>query len=216
MPYIIYKLTSPSAKSYIGWTSRTFKDRLRHHKSDAKKGKQTKLSKAIRKYSFESFTKEIVYQTNNLEESYNKEKEYIQEFDSIKNGYNISIGGELAHLGCKHTEESKNKIRIARAKQIVLTGWRHTEEAKEKIKIKRKQQIISPESNLKRSNTLKGRFVAYNPARVTPEANLKRSLKMKGIKHKRIKCDYCNVITTTQLIHRWHNENCKFKSKTIK
>lgn len=66
-------------------------------------------------------------------------------------------GGIKGRIGLPHTEETKNKIREARKLQkSPMTGKNHSEETKEKIRQKRVTQVISEESNIKRSNTLKG------------------------------------------------------------
>lgn len=119
---IIYKLTSPSGKVYIGQTQKTFKKRLSTHISATKSGKKNKINNAIRKYGLDNFTKEILYDTNNLDILNQKEMEYIKLFNSVNEGYNHTLGGEgtkglkfseehlknmsLSHLGIKQSSES--------------------------------------------------------------------------------------------------------------
>ena len=54
---IIYKLTSPSGKIYIGQTTRSFQQRLKEHITQSG---CVILSFALKKYGFENFEKEIL------------------------------------------------------------------------------------------------------------------------------------------------------------
>ena len=59
-------------------------------------------------------------------------------------------------LGKKHTQETKMKMSVIRkGKNNHFYGKNHTDETIEIIKNKRKNQIITPESNQKRSETMK-------------------------------------------------------------
>lgn len=88
----IYKHTSPSGKSYIGQTTRTWQ--LRAGK-DPIKGYHgsTKFKNAIRKYGWDNFTHEVLEDgITDPDELDMKEKFWIEKFDCVKNGYN-SLGG---------------------------------------------------------------------------------------------------------------------------
>lgn len=88
MEIYIYKHTSPSGKCYIGQTS-DIKRRWRE-----KSYKQCpKFFNAIQKYGWENFEHEIVCICHTSEEADEKERYYIQYYDSINNGYNITAGG---------------------------------------------------------------------------------------------------------------------------
>ena len=88
---IIYKLTSPEGKSYIGQTIQTFNKRMSGHVHG--KSYCRALKDAIEKYGFDTFQKQIIWEGDNdliLE----KEKYYIDHFNTIyPNGYNLSSGG---------------------------------------------------------------------------------------------------------------------------
>ena len=87
---IIYKLTSPSGKIYIGQTTRSFQQRLKEHITQSG---CVILSFALKKYGFENFEKEILITCD--DDLLNiKEIEYIKLFNSLEpNGYNIRTGG---------------------------------------------------------------------------------------------------------------------------
>ena len=104
--YIIYKCTSPSGKVYIGQTGRTLELRWKEHSKLARCGGNLPLSRAIRRYGVTSFKLEVVvsgvpdYMINPFE-SY-----WINYYNSLKLGYNCTIGGEGLN-GFKHSEVTK-------------------------------------------------------------------------------------------------------------
>lgn len=92
---IIYKRTSPSGKSYIGKTFLQEQERWKQHVSEANRGeKLTKLNKAIKKYGGENFSVEILESCLEEPELSKREKYYISYYDTYKNGYNSTLGGE--------------------------------------------------------------------------------------------------------------------------
>jgi len=94
---IIYRLISPSKKSYIGKTSNTFKIRFGQHirawKSPTRKY-SSKLYNAFNKYPPETWKQEIIYSCLNEDLLNEKEKYFIKYYDSINFGYNITAGGD--------------------------------------------------------------------------------------------------------------------------
>lgn len=93
---IVYLAISPSEKKYVGITSSSLKKRKRRHFDDALyKKKNRPFSKAIRKYGQE-IKWEILEEVDSLDEAIYLEKYYIKFFDTYKNGYNCTHGGEGA------------------------------------------------------------------------------------------------------------------------
>lgn len=93
MGYTIYQhLNKINNKSYIGLTKRSLQARWGACGEYYKQC--TKFWKAIQKYGWDSFD-HIIIETNisTLAEANEKEQYYIEKFNSIKNGYNISKGG---------------------------------------------------------------------------------------------------------------------------
>ena len=102
----VYMLTSPSKKRYIGITSqKCVEDRWKDHKK--KHSNCTLLKRAINKYGFDNFKKEVLVITNNIYlEKY--EKDFIKVYNTLApNGYNCTTGGELNKT---LSEETKEKI----------------------------------------------------------------------------------------------------------
>lgn len=90
--WTIYKHTSPSGKSYIGLTS---KDPEKRWLEGAGYNPKTKFGKAISKYGWEQFSHEILEDgISTLEEAQEREKFWIKHFDTFKNGYNSTEGGD--------------------------------------------------------------------------------------------------------------------------
>ena len=58
--FVVYKLTSPRGKSYIGQTCRELSQRLFEHESQARKGVKRKLYSALRKYPLNQWYKEVL------------------------------------------------------------------------------------------------------------------------------------------------------------
>lgn len=70
------------------------------------------LGKAVKKYGFDAFAKEVVEYCQ-IEKLSELEKFYIKEFHTHVSegiGYNISWGGDATFKGLKHTEETKKKL----------------------------------------------------------------------------------------------------------
>lgn len=81
---------------YIGITN-NFKKRVSAHKSRAKKGyRNLKLYNGMKKHGIENFDFFII--EDNIEYNqilYDKEVYYIKKYNTFKEGYNMTIGGEI-------------------------------------------------------------------------------------------------------------------------
>lgn len=113
--WVIYKHTSnTSGKSYIGLTKRGVAFRWAQHKKDAAKGSKFKFHAAIRKYGPDDWRLTLLeVGITTLEEAARLEAAYIHMYDTYKNGYNATEGGEGV------TGPSKYKDR---------TYWQHIDE----------------------------------------------------------------------------------------
>lgn len=87
---VIYKITSPSGKCYIG-RAKDFYVRMRTHKHSAENPYNNGVYSAIRKYGWENMTFEIIDVANNKYEAIEKELKWILFFDSYRNGYNRTL-----------------------------------------------------------------------------------------------------------------------------
>lgn len=106
MTCCIYRLLSPSGKSYVG-QSIDFNRRLIEHKNYKKKS-LPKLYQAIKKYGIENFSIEIleICEPELLNE---REVYWINHYDSCNNGYNCTTGGQSFFKRSKETREKLSK-----------------------------------------------------------------------------------------------------------
>lgn len=94
MAYIYCIKNDVNDKLYIGKTIYTIDQRFKQHIRDAYNHKcNSKLHRAILKYGEKHFYPVLIEKCSN-DEVYEREKYYIQLYDSVKNGYNITYGGE--------------------------------------------------------------------------------------------------------------------------
>ena len=88
--YCVYCHTFPNGKRYIGITNNC---NQRWKNGDGYKH-QRKVYNAIMKYGWDNIRHEILVDDIPKEKAQELEKKLIAEFDSIQNGYNVSVGGE--------------------------------------------------------------------------------------------------------------------------
>jgi hypothetical protein len=95
---IIYRvLNKVNGKSYIGLTTLTLGDRKQKHWTNSKnpnKNNKQALYLAIQKYGWDNFEWQELCSALTKEDLIELEKQFIQEYDSYKNGYNNTLGGE--------------------------------------------------------------------------------------------------------------------------
>jgi len=118
---IIYKTTNKiNRKVYVGKDSKSNPDYF---------GSGILLQKAIKKYSKENFTKEVIDLTENEEDLNEKERYWIRFYNcKVPNGYNLTDGGD-GTLGFFPNEESRKKMSEAGKRKIF------TEEHRRKLSI---------------------------------------------------------------------------------
>lgn len=118
---IIYKYTSPSNKIYIGQTIHE-KKRRNDFLCITTNYSGPKIDNARRKYGPENFQYEVIFriESSNKEEVRsilnNKEKEFIELFNSISNGYNIDEGGSYTDI--RYTQQCSEELRQIRSSQM--------------------------------------------------------------------------------------------------
>tara|TARA_Y100000992_G_scaffold200619_1_gene136714 strand:+ start:194 stop:841 length:648 start_codon:yes stop_codon:yes gene_type:complete len=109
----IYKISFPNGKCYIGFTTRTIKERWVEHNKHAKAGNTRRLYNAVRKYNMVDTFQMIVIDTAETEEELcEKEIAHIEINNSNsegRNGYNMNDGGDGV-FGYRHTEEGRLQI----------------------------------------------------------------------------------------------------------
>jgi group I intron endonuclease len=188
--YSIYKATNTAnEKVYIGFAT-NFYNRKRTHKTDSKT-KQTKFHRAIRKYGWDAFNWEIIYQSKDKEHTLKTmEPFFISQYNSCELGYNITIGGEGAT--CPKTTEWKNKIS-------------NTRKSSESCK-------LASITNLKKANEANKLHPPANLGRkFSDEAKKSFSIERKSRTYIAVVCPHCGKTGGQISMNRWHFDNCKFK-----
>ena len=111
---IIYLVTFPNGKMYIGQTTKDLEHRKSRHKSEVNLGSKYSFHMAINKYGFENLKWEMIDTAFNQEELNDKERYYIRKYRTYtryknSNGYNRTLGGEGVR-GLVHSNESIKKM----------------------------------------------------------------------------------------------------------
>lgn len=224
----IYKLTSPSGKSYVG-QSIDIERRIHHYKLLRSKG-QTKLHNALLKYGFDNFKIEylkIFYNyisEEKMQEFLDRyEIYYINKYNCITNGYNIRGGGSRGKL----SEEAKRKISIKNIGRIFTDehlkklsishmGYKMSEEQKRKISTRSKINGISKETRDKMVSSRAG----YRPTKETlinqSKSHIKKSVLQFDLNGNLVKKWDCAVYAAKELNYTvsciYYACNGKFKT----
>ena len=117
----IYKITNTlNDKVYIGQTIKTVQKRFTQHKNNSNKEyfSQIVLYKAFNKYGIENFICEEIEEVPNdkLDE---REKYWIEYYDSYFNGYNSTLGGRTTQLYNWDTDDIIEKYMILKSARSV-------------------------------------------------------------------------------------------------
>lgn len=108
--YVVYRHVFPNGKSYIGITCA--KPYHRRWRGGTGYYQQPKMYNAILKYGWENVQHELLYENLSQDDANRIEREMIEKYNSVENGYNISTGGGGTY-GIPCSEETKLKIGIA-------------------------------------------------------------------------------------------------------
>jgi len=209
--FTIYKITNKlNEKPYIGFTKHNEQKRLKEHVYHAThQNKPYRLSQAIRKYGAESFTIEVLYQSQDGEYTLKTMEEYfINEYDSHRNGYNMNEGGSGS---LEYTEEQKKKRsennywkgKDRSGELNPMFGRKHSEESKRKMSDKQKGKLsgdkhfnygksLSDDTKKKMSESHTGKVSPFKgmSGRFSDDSKKKMSLSKKGIPNKKLEKTY--------------------------
>ena len=108
----IYKITNKiNGKVYIG-QSLNIELRWKQHIQEAKNSrKQTKFYNAMRKYGIDNFIFQIIEQCQPSQQILDEKQRYwIQYYNSYKEGYNSTLGGQLKNSWIKYNPQSIKKL----------------------------------------------------------------------------------------------------------
>lgn len=127
---IIYKAVNKiNGKIYVGQTVQPFKVRVASHKTFALNSKYCKshFQRAVNKYGFESFEWSVIEHVKNYDDLDEREIYWISFYDSYKNGYNSTLGGQGA---CGNTSKKLSLEDVKEIKDKLILGERSSTLAK--------------------------------------------------------------------------------------
>lgn len=113
--YIYCATCLTTGKLYFGQTIRLVEERWERHIQESRSGSNYKFHRAIRKYGEENFlVEEILTVSASTRESLKRKLDFIEirlirKFDTFRNGYNMTLGGE-GQFGRIFSEESRRKM----------------------------------------------------------------------------------------------------------
>lgn len=196
--YTIYLATNiVNGKHYVGFDS-CWPKRRESHKYAAQNPKRntyrTAFHSAIRKYGFESFKWNVIYQSVDRDHTLNEmERHFITEYNTYcgansSDGYNLTLGGE-GTFGFKQSEETRKKISATGKGKLgrkpseetrkklstASKGRRHSEETRNKMSLAKK--AMSEETKNKMSLAKKGKL-KKNSRQISTPHGIFDSIKM--------------------------------------
>lgn len=221
MSYSVYALRFPNGKMYIGQTSLTPVKRWEN--GHGYRGCR-KVNNAIQKYGWSSVEKILLCDGLTNEEADEAEKQYILEYKTIENGYNIQTGGLNNGAGIKRSKKTRDAIALAKCKPVncydlsgnFIARYFSTLDAAEKTGIKC-GQISAARSGRQKTA---GGFVwrhdgdSFDKYTVEPEMPWK---KVAAIKNGEVIAVFCNANEAekiTGILHQHIHKACKGQRKT--
>jgi group I intron endonuclease len=103
---IIYKVkNTKNGKIYIGKSEKTLDNRKKRHYKSVRKGSKTHFHNSLRKYEENIFEWKIIEETKDAE----RESYWIEYYDSFKNGYNMTLGGDGGDTISMKSSKEKRK-----------------------------------------------------------------------------------------------------------
>lgn len=149
---IVYKAKNKiNGKIYIGVTGQKIQERIQEHLGNRK---HSLFGKALYKYGLESFDFSVIDSSLLREMAYEKEKHWIEFFNSVvPNGYNLTNGGE-GRSG-PLSDEHKNRISQAKTGKSLPP---FSQEHRNRISERQKGKHRTEETRRKISQSLKGRI----------------------------------------------------------
>lgn len=133
----IYQIrNSRNGKVYIGSTQNFDQRETRHFERLIRNGHANpKLQAAFNKYGVDSFVFEII-EVCAIEDLLGREQYYLDQLD-FKSNYNLALVAGSPMRGRKHSDVTKVKLKIARAKHGIngMCGKKHSEDAKRRMSL---------------------------------------------------------------------------------
>ena len=201
---IVYTLTSPSGKQYVGITTkRRFQGRMRTHQKPS--SHCVALRNAIQKYGWDNFkveTREVPVEMLNEEE-----QKQIKRLNTMApNGYNLTSGGERF----KASDETKKRMSAASKKSCADPA------VKKRRSAASKKTMADPAVRARMSEASSKKIVVTNllTNKSTTYASGQEAAKETGISHVTIvRCCKARQVAIGEYSIRYENELDELKKK---
>jgi hypothetical protein len=157
--HTIYLVRKDSKPVYVGYTSRTLEDRWKEHIEKCKKPKYP-IHHAIKKHGVESFSIEILYESEDEYHTLNfMEHHYIWLYRTHGSlgGYNLTIGGEGKSKGVTEKERKEQRKAWREENRERIRYYQKTYYEANKDKMKNNQKTYYEENK----DTKKAQMKAY-------------------------------------------------------
>lgn len=201
----IYKITNLiNGHCYVGLKTSDVEQSKNYY------GSGKLIQNAIKKYGKHNFTKEIL-ETNidNFQLLCERERYYIQLYDTKNNGYNMTDGG-LGMYGYKPTEEHKKNMSKSISSKVGIKKSKETKQLLSNIAKERKGRPVSAQTRLILAETQRGR-IKTQEEKDKQSKSLSNSLIGKPLPISDIPCLHCGKIMAKSHMTRWHGDRCKYK-----
>jgi len=134
---LVYSLTSPSGKRYIGQTVQSLTARWWQHRHNAKRGVKSHLYTAMRKYGADQFMVREVWRCDSRDHLDVMEEHFVAAFGD----YNLKAGGTS---GYRHSAETLEKMSAAkRGKKLSAERRKAMSEAQQAAVARRKKAGVA-------------------------------------------------------------------------
>lgn len=213
MIYTIYCITNKvNGKVYIGFDSK-YPNRIGVHRSSSKKY-DSKLYRAIRKYGWDNFHHEAIYQSKDRDHTLNTmESFFIEQYNSYHAGYNSTKGGDGC-FGLILSEDAKLRISEGnKHKPKQDKEWVEKRVAASLATRKRKKEnggTYSPSEHTRLLISSRTKGVSKPFSEDHRESNKRH---ISELNSKQSTCPHCGKEGQHTNMMRWHFDRCKLNPK---
>ena len=122
---IYLAICTKTDKPYVGLTTTSFRQRISGHLSDARRGRDTRFCRAIRKHGADAFDWHILESCLTLTELAVRECWWIAVLGAFWHGYNSTTGGEVGYLVSDDTLAKMSAASTRTQRRLVDDGTHH-------------------------------------------------------------------------------------------
>lgn len=235
----IYSITNTiTGKQYIGQTGQAFDRRYWHHRWKLREGTHDNrhLQRAWDKYGEGAFVFNVVRVADGREDLDKLEQKYIKEFNTYKDGYNMTEGGG-GKRGCPMSEHAKaivgaknrahnlgRKLSLETRKKMSESSSHHpqSDAVKQMLRERMTGRVVSEETKRKLSERFRGENSPSAKINDDIAAKIKRML-MGGMTQREVSKELCisyGIVSCIKLDKNWKHvlvdgwdEWCKINNK---